>query len=355
MKKMALAGLLVLVAASAVAWGQAAPAPAAGDWVNVTNNVGGAKWGEYGMHMLVAVPGKDADEVIAGISGSGLWSSVDGGAKWEKMGGEGKTQITARPTSVVWDPKDGKTFWVTAIYGSGLFKTTDGGKTFQELAKLNAIDSVSVDFADPERKLVLVCHHESARSLEKSVDGGKTFVNIGKNLPEKTNHTTNTVIIDAKTYLVNCAGWLQGTTSGIYRTEDGGDTWTKVYDKGPGGRPLVAADGTIFWLQLYGGLLKSTDQGKTWSGVGGPVKSNVVATPAGSVLGGKDGGLMGWSDKGIYASQDGGKTWKTVVAKMPVKSPTSVAYDAKRNSVFVSNLQAKQNADAIWRLDLAKE
>jgi photosystem II stability/assembly factor-like uncharacterized protein len=354
MNKFALTGLAVLAALSAAVWAQA-PSTPAGTWVNVTNNVGGPKWADYGMHMLTCAPGKDTDEVIAGVSGVGLWASADGGAKWVQLGDQGSTKITARPTSIVWDPKDPKTYWVSAIYGAGLFKTTDGGKSFERVGKLDAIDSVAVDFSDPERKLLLVCHHESAQSLEKSTDGGKTWEKIGKNLPAKTNHTTNAIIIDAKTYLVNCAGWLPGASMGIYRTEDGGTTWTKVSDQGPAGAPLVTADGTIYWQRIWGGgLLKSTDKGQTWNQLGGPVKSNVLDVPAGSKLGGKDGGLLGWSDKGIYASRDGGKNWVTLNTKLPVK-PTSAAYDAKRNCVFLSLLEAKQNTNAVWRLDLPDE
>lgn len=351
MNRMILAGLAASMMASVTAWAQ--PEPAASPWVNVTNNVGGPKWGEYAIHMLTCAPGKDTDLVIAGVPGTGLWSSTDGGAKWDKLGGDGKTQITSRPTSIVFDPANPKIWWVTAIYGPGLFETTDGGQSFEPVGKLDHIDSVAVDFSDaqrqPQRQLMLICRHETPRSLAKSTDGGKTWATIGKNLPENTNHTTNSVIIDAKTYLVNCSGWLRGTISGIYRTEDGGATWTKVSEQGASGRPLVATDGAIYWQG--GGLLKSTDKGKTWEKLGGPVRSNVVEVPAGSKLGGKDGAIMGWSDKGIYVSADGGKTWTTVNAKLPIK-PNAAAYDAKRNCVFISQMQQKQITDAIWRLDL---
>ena len=46
-------------------------------WKNVTGGVGGETWGYAGVTLLAAVP--DRDEVLAGVSESGLWSSVDGG------------------------------------------------------------------------------------------------------------------------------------------------------------------------------------------------------------------------------------------------------------------------------------
>jgi hypothetical protein len=351
---MLIVAVLALGLATTTGWAQAGGAAAGGNeggWVNVTNNVGGEKWADYGMHMLTGVPSKDIDEVVAGISGAGLWSTTDG-AVWKHLGDTGKTQITSRPTGIVWDPKDPNVFWVTAIYGAGLFKTTDGGKSFEPLGNLQHVDSLTVDFADKDRKLMLICHHETPRSIDKSLDGGKTWTNIGKTMPDKTNHTTNAVIIDPNTYLVNAAGWLQNVTSGIFRTEDGGATWTQVSENGATGAPLVTADGTIFW-QSWAGLLKSADKGKTWTKVGGPVKSSLVAVPAGSKLGGEKGGMMGWSDKGIFVSLDGGAKWAPIGGKLPV-NPTSAAYNAKRNCLFVSIIKAKQSNDVLWRLDLPK-
>lgn len=345
--------LALLIVAALLPTAQAWSAdPSDGGWVNATSNVGGPKWEPYGMHLLTGMPGKDADTVIAGISGCGLWASADGGATWKHLGDNGKEQIRSRPSQVLFDPKHANVFWVAAIYGAGLFRTNDGGQSFAGIGNLQHIDSVAIDFADPERRLMLVCRHEQARSLEKSSDGGKTWETIGKNLPEDTNHTTNAIIIDAKTYLVNCAGWAQGKKLGIYRTEDGGTTWTKVSDLGPAGPPLVASDGAIYWQRLWGGgLIRSTDQGRTWTQTGGPVKSHVIEAPAGSRLGGAKGALIGCADNGAFASADGGKTWTTLNTKLPVK-PSGLAYDAKHNSLFVSQMKDKQSDDVIWRLDL---
>ena len=80
----------------------AAAGPAAvGGWVNVTNNVGGEKWGAYGVTYMTAVPGSDA--VIAGVSECGLWKTTDGGKVWKKLGGN---EIKCRPGRIVFDPRE---------------------------------------------------------------------------------------------------------------------------------------------------------------------------------------------------------------------------------------------------------
>jgi photosystem II stability/assembly factor-like uncharacterized protein len=63
-------------------------------------------------------------------------------------------------------------------------------------------------------------------------DGGLTWTNIGDRLPDNTNFTSDPIILDSKTFLVNMAGWKQGASWGIYRSEDAGKTWHSEAGKG---------------------------------------------------------------------------------------------------------------------------
>ena len=170
-------------------------AAAAGDWVDVTNNVGGEKWGAYGVTYLKAVPG--SDEVIAGVSERGLWKTGDGGLTWKKLGGG---EIKCRPGCIVFDPQNPAAFWVSGCYGDAPFKTDDGGKTFHRLGKLSHADGVAVDFTDPERKTLLLGLHEQSQSLQLSTDGGQSWTRIGDKLPGDSNHSTDPIVIDTKTF-----------------------------------------------------------------------------------------------------------------------------------------------------------
>jgi photosystem II stability/assembly factor-like uncharacterized protein len=320
-----------------------AAGPETGAWVNVTNNVGGDTWGYGGICTIACKPG--ADEVIAGVSEKGLWASTDGGQTWTPLGAEAKVKITHRPYVILFDPKKTDTFWETGNYGPGLFKTADGGKTFERLgATIANADGLSIDFSDPDRKTLVLGFHEKIRFVMRSPDGGKTWRQIGTNLPEKTNHSTNPLVLDSKTFLVNTAGWQEGHSLGIYRTEDAGQTWTKVSDLGPGGQPLLGSDGTIYWAQIWDrGLLRSTDKGKTWAAVPGPVKRTPI-----ELSGGK---LVAAASARLYFSADGAKTWKPIGPPAPF-APNTVAYSDKRNCFYVSRSTEKKTDSAIARLDL---
>jgi len=310
-------------------------------WKNVTEGVGGETWGYAGVTLMSAVP--DRDEVIAGVSESGLWSSADGGATWKKLGAADKEPIKNRPHQIVYDPKNPRVFWISGNYGAGIFRTDDAGASFHRLGQLQHVDGIAVDFTDPARRTLLAGLHEQTRSLHISRDGGAKWEKIGDRLPDESNHSTDPLILDSKTFLVNTAGWAKGKAHGIYRSADAGATWTKVFDGGPGGRGLVTSTGDVYWQQVWGGgLMKGTEKGATWTKSGGPVKTNVVELPGGR--------LAGVADTQLYVSANGGTSWEKVGDPIPMKAQ-GVVYSAKRKAFYVWKMSDKKATDTVWRLD----
>ena len=318
------------------------PCFAHAEWTNVTHDVGGDKWGYAGVCLLAAVP--DSAAVIAGVSEAGLWSSDDLGKSWRKLAADDKEPIRHRPHQVLFDPTEPRRFWVSGCYGASPFVTADDGKTFQRLGNLTHMDGIGVDFTDPQRRTLVVGLHEQARSVHKSIDGGKTWLKIGDGLPEDSNHSTDPIVMDAKTYIINTAGWAQKKSWGIYRTEDGGATWGKVSDLGCSGRALVASDGTIYWGICYGnGIVKSSDQGKTWQKLTGPARFGPIQFGPDRIaaLGGQQ----------VYVSTDAGQTWEKFAAPLPYK-PSGITYNAKSNSLYAWRSSEKKVPDAVLRWDL---
>ena len=320
------------------------PLSAGAAWTNVTGGVGGDKWGYAGVCVVVPVPGSAA--MIAGVSEAGLWRTDDRGASWRKLGAGDQQQIRHRPHQVLFDPADPRRFWVSGCYDASPFVTADGGQTLQRLGNLSHMDGIGVDFTDPRRQTLVVGLHEQARSVHKSTDSGRTWQKIGQALPEDSNHSTDPIVMDARTFVINTAGWAQNKSWGIYRTENAGVTWTKVSDLGPADRALVASDGAVYWGICYGnGLVKSADQGKTWQKLSGPARFCPVQFGPSRIaaVGGQQ----------VYVSADRGQSWEKLAEPLPFK-PNGIAYNAASESLYAWRSTEKKVPDAVLRWDVRR-
>jgi len=319
--------------------------PLQAQWVNVTGNLAGIPSECGNLCLLSAVPGQD--KIIAGVAKRGLWQTTDGGATWTQLGqGDGSEKIVNRPSRILYDPKDPKIFWESGIYNSfGIYQTTDAGQTFRHLGNAKHNDFVSVDFSDPRRRTLLAGGHEQSRTVWKSVDAGQTWTNVGLSLPQGTKFSSNPLLIDATTYLVNASGWGKGT-GGVYRTTNAGATWTQVSSLEANGTPLTASDDSIYWLLMFDrGLIRSTDKGQTWTQVcgSGVLKgSSLIELP--------DGRLAGIANKSVKVSSDHGATWKPATEPTSVQ-PAGVIYAPARHAFFIWNWDCGNIVltNAIWR------
>ena len=146
-----------------------APTPQA-KWENVTGNLAGmasecGNLGRVSSHPTI-------DMLLVGVAKKGLFSSTDGGVSWQPLGTTGAS-ITNRISYVAYDPAAPMTFWESGIYnGGGVYKTTDNGASFVQVGSVTHSDSVSVNFSDPARMLLLAGSHEQAQKLFRSLDGG---------------------------------------------------------------------------------------------------------------------------------------------------------------------------------------
>ncbi len=271
-------------------------------WVNVTANLAGMPSECGNTSYLASHP--STDMLITTVAKHGLWSSTDGGTSWKQLWpAAGAQQITNRGSSMVFDPAHPATFWESGIYnGPGVYRTTDNGATFTALGDAHHIDSVSVDLSDPQRLTLLAGGHEQKNTLYRSADGGATWTNVGVNLPAGTNFCTNALVIDKNVHLVGCSGYAGGT-DGVFRTTDGGKTWTATTTASAAASPLWASDGTIYWSLIYDhGLIKSTDQGRTWTQTvqGGTLKTGrPIELPDGRIVAAGAKTLMISTDKGV--------------------------------------------------------
>jgi photosystem II stability/assembly factor-like uncharacterized protein len=283
--------------------------------------------------------------------GDGVYKSTDGGKTFARMGLE-TTQTIAR---VLTHPTDPDIAYVAASghpwgYAGdrGLFKTTDGGATWTKLAgglpndgKTGAIDLV-MHPTDPNT--LFVAFWQRLRQpwrfdsggpnggIFKSTDGGATWAKLTQGLPEGELGRIGLAISRSNPQVLMAVvehGYqpqqfiMEGNErkpnpefddmtklgTGIYRTEDGGASWT--FQTRQNNRPFYYShiyinpqeDQWIYWLSTS--MNFSSDGGKTWSQVGGlhPDFHTMWIDPTN-----KNRFYVG-QDGGASLTHDHGKTW----------------------------------------------
>jgi hypothetical protein len=346
-----------------------------GQWTNVTGNLASIQAYCATLSELSVKP--DEDVLIAGLSGTGMYASRGGSLTWTALGtGSDAGVIANRMTAIVYDPANTNRFWESGTYSASPFVTTDDGQTFTQLGSLSGSDLIAVDFSDPDRKTLLAGGHEAAtQGLLLSTDQGATWTDITHRPGLPTNfladggpvedggspptNCTLPVIIDAMTYLVGCGGYGGGDT-GIFRTTDGAVSWQKVSSTGGGLTPLVASDGTIYWLGTDGSMATSGDHGKTWTAIAVPgtfLPSSAVGEDTAAELPGGRIAVVG--NTYILVSADQGHTWRPATAALPVTSGEylhGTVYSPQQKAFFVFhntcvNGLSPLPSDAVMRYD----
>ncbi|MGH9484630.1 MAG: WD40/YVTN/BNR-like repeat-containing protein, partial [Terriglobales bacterium] len=246
----------------------------------------------------------------------------------------------ARVEAVSGIPGNSKVWYFGAVDG-GVWKTTDAGKSWKPLFDKQSVQSIgALEVAPSDPNVIYVGTGEGdlrndisyGNGMYKSTDAGKTWQHIGL---DDTQHIARLVIDphDPRRVFVAALGHASGPNAqrGIFRTTDGGQTWTKVlYRNDKTGGVDVAFDpqnSQILYAALYqfdrlpwradsggpgSGLYKSTDGGNTWtqlSGHGLPSgvlgKIGIAVGPSGQRVY----ALIEAKKGGLYVSNDAGATW----------------------------------------------
>jgi hypothetical protein len=271
---------------------------------------------------MYSKPGEDL--MIAGVARQGLWGSSDGGTSWHRLGeGVSSAKIVNRPSSILYDPVHSNVFWESGIYNSnGVYRSDNDGTTFIALGTIRHIDSVSVDFSDPDRRTLLAGGHEQSRTVYRSQNGGRTWVNVGANLPAGTAFSSYPLAIDSKTFLAGLNPSWAGGTGGIFQSDDSGSTWYQASSRGGGAQPLVASDGSIYWPDGSGSMVRGTGQGSNWTwtevaGDGTLMNVHPIELPGGRIA--------SLARQQVVISSDGGQSWSPVGPPLPF-TPVGLVY-----------------------------
>jgi photosystem II stability/assembly factor-like uncharacterized protein len=294
-------------------------------WLDVTGNLAGLS-SECGNLSYVSVGPEGG--LVAGVALQGLWSSDDNGESWSRLGeGAGSKELELRTTGIVHDPREPRRFWVSGQYDTGgIYETTDGGKTFRQLLDGWNTVGISVDLGNPSRNLLLAALEPM--ELQRSTDGGETWESLAERLPDEGGRIVAALPVDSQTYLV---GTRDGRVPGIFRSVDGGATWSRVHPAGVAGAPVRSNDGTILWLaERGGGVLVSEDDGATWTLHDGrgisPFAASLVELP--------DGRLASVSDGALIISGDVGESWRQFGPALPYE-PSGFTYSPTDGAFYI--------------------
>ena len=242
----------------------------------------------------VAGSSRDANLYYAGAAGGGVWKTTDAGLTWNAVF---EKEAVASIGDVVIDPNDDNTVWVATgegnprndvIPGAGVYKSTDAGKTWKKMGLENTrtITRLVVDPKNSKHVIVAAQGDVYAPSAERGVyvtfDGGATWT---KSLYVSDQAGASDVAIDPNHPNVVYAGiwhfvrkpWTTnsgGRDDGLYKSTDGGRTWTQLSGHGlPDGTlgriglAIAPSTGRVYALieASKGILWRSDDAGANWT------------------------------------------------------------------------------------------
>ncbi len=308
---------------------------------------GALRWREMGPARggrSVAVAGsvQRPNEYWMGTTGGGVFKTVDGGQNWapasDKYFGGTIGAVAVDPTNadIVWVGGGETDIRGNTAGGDGLWKTTDGGKTWTMLGfREEHIAAIRIHPSNKDVAWLAVFGNpfraSATRGVYKTTDGGKTFtkvlfVNDSTGAIDIQLDPSNADVLYAATWQAYRTSWAMssgGTGSGIWKSTDGGVTWTSLSKSARGlptgilgkiGLAVSPAKPSRLWAIIEhdsGGVYRSDDAGASWSYINNDRKlrqrawyySNLAADP-------KDTNIVYALNVGFYRSRDGGKTFR---------------------------------------------
>jgi photosystem II stability/assembly factor-like uncharacterized protein len=371
---------------------------------------------------VAGVPG-NRDILYVGAASSGLYKSINGGTTFEPVFETGNTLSIG---AIAVQPDDPNVVYVgtgegavrnSISFGDGVYKTTDGGRTWKHLGLRDSerFSRIVIHPRNPQIVIAAAMGHafgpSQERGIFRSADGGATwqrtlFVNETTGASDVAIDPQTPEVVYAAMYDYLRQPWhfrSGGPGSGLYRSADGGLTWTRLTDPSlnnglPGakllgriGVSIHRADPRVVYAlieaQEEGVLWRSEDRGKTWTIVNrerrinnrpfyytqvraDPADPNRVYTLSGSFNLSTDGGrtfgpsggrmfgdhhalwidpadpkrLLSGTDGGFFISNDYGRNWD-FVNNMPMAQAYHVDVDMAEPYHVLGGFQDHE----IWR------
>ena len=254
---------------------------------------------------VAGVPG-DRHVYYVGAASGGIWKTDDGGITWQPVfdghpvQSIGSIAVAPSDANVVWAGTGEASIRSTISLGYGVYRSTDAGKTWTRmgLEATGRIGRIVIEPRNPDIVFVAAVGHaygpQGDRGVFRTTDGGETwqkvlFVDEHSGAYDVEMDPTNPRILFATTWQLVIHTWGRtsgGPGSGIWRSTDGGTTWTRLTGTGLPQKPIGKVDVAIapsLPSRVYalietsdgvplpgveaerGELWRSDDGGSTWS------------------------------------------------------------------------------------------
>ncbi|HEY7111565.1 MAG TPA: hypothetical protein VIA45_01415 [Thermoanaerobaculia bacterium] len=225
--------------------------------------------------------------LLAGTSGGGLYQSVDAGVTWTNPA---QGLADSYVSSLAADPSDASTIYAgTADPGSGatqsVYKSVDGGATWTKTALSAGSNTIDVLAVNPGNTSMIGAVTAGGTSYFQSTNGGGAWSTI---TPPTACGILLTILYESGGSTVDL-----GTTAGVCRSTDGGNTWTAlpvaagaavqvlaISPLSPGTLYAGAAPAVPYEIGGVGGVFASSDGGQTWQAVGSGLSTMQVTALA---------------------------------------------------------------------------
>lgn len=335
-----LLALLILLSAAFTVWAQSAKGRAS------ESDFNGMRWrliGPFRAGRVVAVagvPGNSTTFYFGAVDG-GIWKTTDAGTVWrpifdsQAIASIGAIAVAPSDPNVIYAGTGESDIRSDLASGDGVYKSSDGGKSWKNIGLHDSrqVSRIVIDPANANVVYVGVLGHaygpSAERGVYKSSDGGETWQHVldkggDIGISDMAIAADKPNILFAATWNAHRPPWstyapLEGPGGGLYRSTDGGNTWSQLRGNGlPAGNwgrsgVAISPDGQRVYAVIDdkedSGLYRSDDGGDTWHRVSDDPRltnrgwyfNRVTIDP-------NDPNTVYVPNVALYRSADGGKT-----------------------------------------------
>lgn len=338
----------------------------------------------------IAMPASDALTIYAGAASGGIFKSTNNGNSWEPIFEEA---LSLSIGDIAIAPTDEEIIYVgtgeanagggsMAYDGFGMYRSDDAGETWQHIGLENVgnIGRVAVHPDNPQVCFVAAMgrlfSNNEERGVFRTTDGGSTWENV-LFLNDSTG-AIDIVVHPDHPDTIYASMWERvrrpyrrtygGPSSGIYRSYDGGETWTEMTSGLPVdayvgriGLDIAPSSPNILYaiyaddIGYFDGVYRTTNGGDTWVRTADGTLSSMYSSYGwwfGRINVDPNNHNVAYAiGFDLYKTTNGGNSWSLISSSVHVDQHDIVAHPLNSNHVVLGNdggVYISENAGATW-------